>query len=82
MGWFDMENFERIIKLENEIEAQLVGSILEERGIPHFIRTFHDTAYDGLIQMVEGWGEVLAPSEYKDTIISIVEDVRQNRDEN
>jgi hypothetical protein len=77
-----MESFERIIKLENEIEAQLIESILRERGIPHFIRSFHDTAYDGLIQMVEGYGEIFAPSEYRDTIISLVEDIRKNRGEN
>ncbi|HHW56519.1 MAG TPA: DUF2007 domain-containing protein [Clostridia bacterium] len=76
-----MENLVKILVLENEIEAELVEGILREKGIPHFIRSYHDTAYDGLFQMVKGWGEILAPSEYKAEIEEIVEDIRKSRDE-
>ncbi len=62
--------------LENIIEAQLIGSILDEQNIPHRIRSFHDTAYDGLFQFQMGWGEICAPLSYKQEIIDILNDVR------
>jgi hypothetical protein len=62
--------------LENIIEAQLIGSILDEQNIPHRIRSFHDTAYDGLFQFQMGWGEICAPPSCKQEIIEILKDVR------
>ncbi|GAB6117834.1 hypothetical protein JCM16816_14310 [Thermoanaerobacter brockii subsp. lactiethylicus] len=76
-----MEGFVKILVLENEIEAKLIEGILKEKGIPHFIRSYHDTACDGLFQMVTGWGEILAPSSYKEEIEEIVEEIRKNEDE-
>ena len=66
------ECFIKISVIENVIEAQVVESILEERGIPHRIRSFHDTAYDGLFQMQMGWGEVYGPVEFRQEIIDII----------
>ena len=62
--------------LDNIIEAQLVESILNEQNIPHMIRSFHDTAYDGLFQFQKGWGQLCAPISYKEAIIEILNDVR------
>lgn len=56
---------------KNEIEAMLLNEILNEKEIPHIIRSYHDSAYDGLWQMQSGWGHVEAPEEYADEIISI-----------
>lgn len=72
-----MEDFVKILILENEIESKLLDGILNEKGIPHFIRSYHDTAYDGLFQMVTGWGEILAPSSYKEVIEEIVKEIRR-----
>ena len=44
------------MKPENEAEANVIKSILEEHGIYAEIRSFHDTAYDGLFQSQYGWG--------------------------
>lgn len=70
-----MEQFERILILENEIEAQLLDSVLTERDIPHRIRSYHDSAYDGLFQAQKGWGVVMAPLKFKETITSIYQDL-------
>ena len=51
-------------------------SILEEKEIPHRIRSFHDTAYDGLFQFQKGWGEIFAPSEFNEEILDILAVVR------
>ena len=42
--------FIKIVILENAIEAQLIGSILDQHNIPHRLRSYHDTPYDGLFQ--------------------------------
>ena len=54
-----MKAYIKIAGLENIVEAQLMVSILEEKEIPHRIRSFHDTAYDGLFQFQKGWGRSL-----------------------
>ena len=51
-----MEDYRKIAIMENEIEARLLDSILTERDIPHLMRSYHDTAYDGLFQTQKGWG--------------------------
>ncbi|HDI58966.1 MAG TPA: DUF2007 domain-containing protein [Desulfobacteraceae bacterium] len=47
-----------LIKPENEAEANVIKSILEENGIYAEIRSFRDTAYDGLFQARYGWGVI------------------------
>jgi hypothetical protein len=62
----------KIADIENLIEAQVLESVLNERQIPHRLRSFHDTAYDGLFQFQKGWGEVYGPAEWKDEILDIL----------
>jgi len=75
-----MEEFKKILVLENEIEARLLDSVLNERNIPHRIRSYHDSAYDGIYQAQKGWGVVLAPPEYEEEIQSIYEDLPLEED--
>jgi hypothetical protein len=70
-----MEEYKKILILENEIEAQLLDSVLNERGIPHRIRSYHDSAYDGIYQAQKGWGRVEAPPSYQEEITSIYRDL-------
>jgi hypothetical protein len=46
----------KLITPENEAEANVIKSILEENGIYAETKSFHDTAYDGLFQSQYGWG--------------------------
>jgi len=68
--------FVKITLLDNAIEAQLIDSILNDQSIPHMLRSYHDTAYDGLFQVQKGWGEVRAPATFKETILEILESIR------
>lgn len=52
--------YQRIAVLENLIEAQMLSAALDDRGIPHRVHSYHDTAYDGLFQFQKGWGEIQA----------------------
>jgi hypothetical protein len=70
-----MEQFNKILVLDNEIEAELLESILNERDIPHRMRSYHDSAYDGIYQAQKGWGVVMAPEAFKEVIMSIYQDL-------
>jgi len=72
-----MEEVIKVATLENEIEAKLLASLLKERGIPHFVGTYHDPVYDGIFQTQKGWGFVSAPVSYKDEILEILVDIRK-----
>jgi hypothetical protein len=70
-----MEHTVRIATLDNEIQAQLLGQLLTGRGIPHIIRSYHDTAYDGLFQTTQGWGHVEAPEEFREKVVAVMEGI-------
>ncbi len=65
----------KVLMVKNEIEAMLLDEILTEKQIPHLIRSYHDSAYDGLWQTQSGWGHIEAPEEYSDEIISIYKEM-------
>ncbi len=72
-----MEGFEKILVLDNEVEAHLLGSLLEDRNIPHLMRSYHDSAYDGLWQSQQGWGHVEAPERFRETILEIYRNLKE-----
>lgn len=45
--------------LKNQIEAQVIDSALKEASIKFIIRTFEDTAYNGIFVAQRGYGQVL-----------------------
>ena len=69
---------ERLL-LQNESEASLLHGILEEDGVPHIIRSYHDRAYDGLWQMQEGWGYVETSVRFVGGVRVLLEVLRKNR---
>lgn len=66
-----MEKLEKILVLYNEIEAKLLDGMLTEREIPHIIRSYYDSAYDGMWQTQFGWGHIEAPLAWKSEIIEM-----------
>ena len=70
-----MEKTVKILVLRNAVEASLIDEILNEKGIPHIIRSFHDSAYDGLWQTQSSWGRLDAPPEFKEEILKIYDEM-------
>ena len=70
-----MEDVEIIVEVSNELEAQLMDQLLNERNIPHMLRSYHDSAYDGVFQQ-SAWGNIEAPTSYKDIIVSLLDELR------
>jgi len=58
-------NFIKIFVVENQFEADLVSQALREEGIPMMLKTFSDTAYDGLYIPQKGWAAIMIPEEFK-----------------
>ena len=73
-----MEEYKKAATLENEIESQLLDSILNERNVPHRITSYYDTAYDGLYQTQKGWGYISAPKAYLKEIQEIISSIRED----
>ncbi len=73
------EQFVKIAVLRNEVEARLLDSILGERSIPHLIRSYYDSAYNGLFQSQKGWGRLDAAEKHKQEILEILEDLRKEQ---
>ena len=73
-----MEEYKKAATLENEIESQVLDSILNERNIPHLITSYYDTAYNGLYQTQKGWGYISAPKAYIKEIREIIFFLRED----
>lgn len=71
-----MGNIKKIATLDDIVQAQMLESILNERGIPHVMQSYHDSAYDGLFQGQKGWGHIEAPEEHETEILAMLDDLR------
>ncbi len=66
----------KIAVLNNEVEAQVLGSMLEQQEIPHLIKTYRDSAYDGLFEGQMGWGHVEASEENAGKVLALLDTMR------
>lgn len=73
-----MDTLVKIAEIGNEVEALALEDALTERGIPHLIRSYYDSALDGLFQHNWGWGHVEAPEDRKEEVMEILYDLRNN----
>jgi len=69
------EEFVPVKVAENAFEADRVREALEQEGIPVLVRTFQDTAYDGIFVSQKGWGYVEVPESQKARAEQIVSEV-------
>ena len=76
-----MNDYKKILILENQMEAQRLDAILDEENIPHVVRSYHDSVYNGIFQAGRGWGSLEAPEEYKEKIEAIYEKMREGDEE-
>lgn len=74
-----METYEKILFLNNDLEASLMEEVLTDRKIPFGIVPTTDTALGGIIQLENGWGYVEAPLKYKKEITLIYQEIQKNR---
>jgi hypothetical protein len=65
--------------LHNQAEASVLHGILEQDGVPHYIRSFNDRAYDALWQFQEGWGYVETDARFASGVRVLLDVLRKNR---
>ena len=71
------ENFKKVAVAENKFEADLISQTLQQEGIPCLVRSYHDTAYDGIFIPQKGWGGVMVPEELAEKASAIIAELRQ-----
>ena len=67
----DMDEFEKILDLNNEFEANLLEEILSDKNIPYGIVPVSDSAFGTLEILENGWGYLEAPERFRDEIMEI-----------
>lgn len=58
--------------LKNQIEAQVIELALKEAGLKFVIRTFSDSAYNGIFVPQMGYGQVLIDEKSKSEAEEII----------
>ena len=76
-----MEEFEKILTLDNEFEADLMEEVLMDKQIPYGIIVRDDSALGGITGMEDGWGYLEAPERCREEIIAIFEEIRNSETE-
>jgi hypothetical protein len=71
------EEFVPVKVAENAFEADRIRAVLEQEGFTVMVRSFHDTAYDGIYQAQKGWGYVEVPQDEKERAERIIEEIDQ-----
>jgi hypothetical protein len=64
--------------VNGRVEALQMQGILEQEDIPVFIRTFEETAYDGLFVSQKGWGEIWVAESRLEDAMPIIEELKKN----
>ena len=75
----DRDEYENILLLDNIVEANLLESLLQEAGIPFYIRPWQDASFDGIWTEQKGWGWVLGRKEDEAAILTIYRERVQAR---
>jgi hypothetical protein len=71
------DRFKKITVAENRFEADLINQTLTDAGIPCLIRSYHDTAYDGIFIPQKGWAAIMVPVGVADRASAIIAELRQ-----
>lgn len=66
----------RLTTLENRFEADLITEALTVEGIDFILRTYEDTAYDGLFVTQKGYGVLLINEEDETMAMDLVREIR------
>jgi hypothetical protein len=67
------------LPLTSAVEAMILDELLDQDGVPHFIRSFQDRAYGALWQFKEGWGFVEIPLQYASGVQALLLLMRRSR---
>ena len=64
--------------VESRFEGDRVSQALDEAGIPFVMKSFLDTAYDGLYIPQKGWGAVMVPENFEEEAGKVILEVKRS----
>ena len=73
-----MIRWEKAGIIENRFEGDRIKQVLQEAGIPFLVKSFLDTAYDGLYIPQKGWGAVLVPEDFRERAETMIAEVKRS----
>jgi hypothetical protein len=71
-----MDQWVKVGTVENRFEGDRISQALQEAGIPFLIKSFLDTAYDGLYIPQKGWGVVMVPEKNEEEAKRLISEVK------
>jgi len=74
-----MENFVKILTLNNKHESTLMQEVLKDRNIPYAIIESTDSMFGGIGRMEYGWGYLEAPEEYREQITGLYKAISEKK---
>jgi hypothetical protein len=72
---------EEPIFLRNAVEANLLQALLEQEGIPHYVKPYRDPGRDGVWTFNTAWGQVECAAEHRERVKQLLEGLRQREQE-
>ena len=70
-----MDEFEKILDLNNEFEAERMEEILRVKDIPYGIVQVSDSAFGSIEMLENGYGYLEAPAIHRDEILAIYSEI-------
>jgi hypothetical protein len=72
-----MDHWVKAGTVENRFEGDRISQALQEAGISFLIKSFLDTAYDGLYLPQKGWGVVMVSEKNKEEAGRLISEVKK-----
>jgi hypothetical protein len=72
-----MDQWVKVGTVENRFEGDRISQALQEAEIPFLIKSFLDTAYDGLYIPQKGWGVVMVPEKNSEEAERLICEVKK-----
>ncbi len=72
-----MDQWVKVGTVENRFEGDRISHALEQAGIRFLIKSFLDTAYDGLYIPQKGWGVVMVSERNKEEAERLISEIKK-----
>jgi hypothetical protein len=72
-----MDQWVKAGTVENRFEGDRISQALHEAGIPFLIKSFLDTAYDGLYIPQKGWGIVMVSEKNREETERLIGEIKK-----
>ncbi len=72
---------EEPIFLQNAVEANLLQALLEQEGIPNYVKVYRDPGRDGPWTFNTAWGQVECAAEHRERVKRLLEGLRESAPE-